>query len=458
MEPLDTARRCELHVHIGGCLHAEDVLRLARHHQHDIDWHPFTSSYTEAFGADPDPVALIDAALSGDPDPWRRHFVVDANDRGDFARFQAKFNLTICVLRHLESLHRYEEALELILDRHRREGLEYVEYRAMYMRGTADPDGFLSFHRRNAEAIQAACGPNFEARYIPSIPRDRPLEGYALLRRLLRQTPALIPTVVGLDFCFFEEGHPPSSVRSFFEHLRRDNEADPTQALAVVYHVGEVFFDKSLESAIRWCHEAAELGSVRLGHCIALGLDPAVAVARPLPASIGNAGSDHHRRHSGHVVEPLRERLDQIAYDLARIDELAACGVAVDADALTAERSHLLAADSEPPVLREYDAARLEQLRRRQQFVLDNLAATGTVIETCPTSNLLIGAVPEPAAHPLHRFLASDVGLAVGADDPGTFASPLAAEVDWVLEHSGLTPGQLQARLGDPRRHAIVRA
>ena len=67
MEPLDTARRCELHVHIGGCLHAEDVLRLARHHQHDIDWHPFTSSYTEAFGADPDPVALIDAALSGDP-------------------------------------------------------------------------------------------------------------------------------------------------------------------------------------------------------------------------------------------------------------------------------------------------------------------------------------------------------------------------------------------------------
>ena len=33
-----------------------------------------------------------------------------------------------------------------------------------------------------------------------------------------------------------------------------------------------------------------------------------------------------------------------------------------------------------------------------------------------------------------------------------------AGEVDWVLEHSGLTPGQLQARLGDPRRHAIVRA
>ena len=450
MDPLGAAKRCELHVHIGGCLHAEDILQFAREHYRTIDWHPFTGSYAEAFGAEPDPIALIEAALAGDDRAWRRHFVVDSSDRGDFSRFQAKFNLAICVLRHLQSLHRYEEAVDLILDRHRREGVEYVEYRSMYMRGTADPEGFVNQHRLNAERIRQACGSGFEARYIPSIPRTRPLEGYSLVRRLLRESPELIPTIVGVDFCFFEEGFPPLAMRSLFDHLHRDNEEDPEQALSVVYHVGEVFFDKSLESAVRWCHQAAAIGSVRLGHATALGMDPAVAVARAVPGA----------RRSGataHEAEPAGERLDQIDYDLQHARGLEGCGIVVDADALRREREALQAAGSDRVVHRDYTAQRLQEVRLRQGYVLDQLSASGTVIETCPTSNLMIGAVPDPGGHPVHRFLGSNVDLVIGADDPGTFDSTLAAEVDWVLEHSALDAGALGKRLGNPRRFVLKR-
>ena len=100
---------------------------------------------------------------------------------------------------------------------------------------------------------------------------------------------------------------------------------------------------------------------------------------------------------------------------------------------------------------------RLEEVGKRQRFALDAVAKSGAVIETCPTSNLCIGGVPDPQAHPVRRFLESEVNLVVAADDPGIFDSPLAAEVDWVLRHSGMDAAGLAARLGDPRRYRLGR-
>ena len=93
-------------------------------------------------------------------------------------------------------------------------------------------------------------------------------------------------------------------------------------------------------------------------------------------------------------------------------------------------------------------AGRIHSLR--QAFVLDCLTQSGTVIETCPTSNLRIGAVPAESVHPVHNFLASDVPLAIGADDPGVFDCRLEEEVDWVLRHGGLDAKSLEQRLADP--------
>ena len=55
-----------------------------------------------------------------------------AEGGGDFAYFQAKFNLKICIYRHWRNvLGQPEEVLQRVFARHRREGLRYVEYRAM---------------------------------------------------------------------------------------------------------------------------------------------------------------------------------------------------------------------------------------------------------------------------------------------------------------------------------------
>ena len=441
MTDLSLLKTCELHVHTGGCIYAEELLDLGREIYDRVDWHLYIDTYEKAFGIRPDPVALFADALSGEDEGLerlRRHFVVGEEDAGDFGRFQAKFNMAICLYRYwYQILGREEEIVRRILERHRAEGLHYVEYRAMAPYDADDPENFAAFHLQTARAIRAACTSSFAARYIISLPRWNPLPTYRLVQSLLDQHPELIPTVVGLDFCFFEEGYPPESTRPFFEQLQRDNERRPESALEVVYHVGETYFDKSLESAVRWCHEAAELGSRRLGHATALGLDPEVAVSR---------------RPDAHVVEPVCERLDQIVYDLKHRDALETYGVEISIAELEKERGDLERLSADATIDRPYTSERLEQIRRRQTFVLDRLAKLGTVIETCPTSNLRIGGVPAPEHHPIHRFLASSVDLAIGADDPGIFDSPLAAEVDWIVEHTELSATELAHRLGDPHR------
>ena len=323
------------------------------------------------------------------------------------------------------------------LDSTRTEGLDYVEYRC----GTGkDPAGFRYWHRLCAATLLAATRDGFTARYIVTLPRHAPLEGYALLRDLLADQPELASVIVGIDFAGVEEGCPPKTFRALFDQVARDNRADPASALDVVFHVGESFFDKSLESAIRWCHEVAELGARRLGHAIALGLDPALAVAR---------------RPGAHARETVAERREQLAYDLAHREALAAYGVPLEATALRGEQATLATHDHDALVERPYDDARLDAIRQRQRFVLDRLMALGTVIECCPTSNLLIGGVPDPAHHPLHRFLAAGVDVVLCSDDPGTFGITLASEIDWAVAHTGLDRATLARRLGDPRRFRL---
>jgi|GEM_PF-344186 len=440
MGQLRRAKSTELHVHVGGCLTAEDFLELGREHFEKVDWTLFVEGYKKAFGLGPDPVALYREALAGaGADVLRPYCVYSADDGGDFERFQAKFNFGICLYRHWwHVLGREEEVLARILARHHSEKLRYVEYRAMAPFGPENPEAFIQFHVTTARAIQDACLQGFQARYLVSLPRWSPLESYLITRQLLDRHPDLIPTIVGLDFCHFEEGYPPESTRAFFKQLHHDNEVQPERYLDVAYHVGEVYFDKSLESAVRWCHEAAELGATRLGHCTALGLEPATAVMRQPEA---------------HQTEPVSERVAQIRYDLRHQDALRHYGVSVDANVLGEELERLGELPPDEPLSRAYDNERLAAARQRQAFVLDRLAELEVVIETCPTSNLRIGAVPTAAEHPIHRFLASDVRLAVSADDPGVFDCTLADEIDWVVAHSSLDIETLQARLGDPHHY-----
>ena len=441
-DELRAAKSCELHVHIGGCFSVDDLIHLAGPFADEVDWSLYTQAYREAFGIETTPAAWIRGAHTGDESSKRHlhdHYVYTEADGADFSRFMAKFNLAIATLRHHHRTGSYEDCVERVIDRHRLQGIEYVELRAMPPGGTEDPYGFLDFHSTNARVVAAACRPGFVARYVPSIPRWEPLVAYSMLHQWLLAEPELAKVVVGLDFCHFEEGFPPCTTRDFFHRFVEDEHGEARAPLDVLYHVGEIYFDKSLESSVRWCHEVAELGAKRLGHCTALGLDPEVAVTR---------------RPQAHELEPVSERLHQIDYDLRLKSKLENAGITVDDQALKGEREQLRSKPADAAIRRPYDEERLEQVRRRQDFVLRELTHRGVVIESCPSSNMRLGSVPGVAEHPVHRFLASDVPLVIGADDPGIFDSPLAAEVEWTAATSSLSRQQLARRLGDPRRFA----
>ena len=114
---LQAAKTCELHVHIGGSLFASDLLDLARDYYEKIDWSLFVDSFERTYHRRPDPVALFREALRSQRlDSLKAHCVYGAEDGGDFAHFQAKFNLAICIYRHWWNvLGKPEEILQRVI-------------------------------------------------------------------------------------------------------------------------------------------------------------------------------------------------------------------------------------------------------------------------------------------------------------------------------------------------------
>ena len=220
--------------------------------------------------------------------------------------------------------------------------------------------------------------------------------------------------LTGVDFCYLEEGHPPKEQRELFEEVKDFNRQHPERALAILYHVGESFSDKSLESAIRWVHESAELGAHRLGHAIALGVDP-------------NNYGEHWR------YESVEERIDQLGYDLRHQDGLAQYGVQIEAQNVTREMYRLRALPKEHKLHIEYDEKKIQELRGRQRYAIQCIRTLGAVIEVCPTSNRRIGGISNDEHHPVVQFAASDTPFVVASDDPGIFDVTLAGEVQLAI-------------------------
>jgi adenosine deaminase len=437
MSELNLSKTCELHVHIGGCLSPEHLFELGREHYRQIDWTLYEKSFLKAYGYTPDPIQMFSRAVKDENHRAITHCcVMSKEDSGDFERFQAKYDFGLCIFRYWwHTLGRVNELLNHIFAQHQSEGILYAEYRALAPHDKESSNDLVDFHETIVTALRKACNKNFEARYIVSLPRNSPLECYNIIRQWLDRRPDLLPYVVGFDFCHFEEGFPPRTAQNFFSQLHEDNKRDPKKHFDVTYHVGEIFFDKSLESSVRWCHEAAELGAVRLGHCIALGLDPDISTSR-----IPNA----------HSIETVSERIDQIQYDKKHYEELTNWGVKISRQKIEKELQDLQNMPLEKKIEIPYSKNRLAEIRRRQDFVLFRLKKLNVVIEVCPTSNLLMGCVPDPSAHPIHRFIESGVSLAIGSDDPGLFRQSLAEEIDWVPQNSAVSSAKLAQCLKNP--------
>ena len=437
-----TLRGCDLHLHILGAFYSEDVLALGRDRYREVNWDEwgYLDDYQKAFGVRPYPIAVFERAvaeLNGVSHVQNLH-VFTEEDGGDFGRWEAKFKFFTSIWTHYRSMGEEGDLrlLRRMLERHRAQGLDYVEFRI-----GSGLDGFQYWHGLCAQTLREASEGEFVAKYILSFPRNGAFEHYAELQRLFDERPEFIDTIVGIDFAGQEEGMPPKHLRTFMSQVVEDNERHPGRAVDVVYHVGESFFDKSLESAVRWCHEVAEMRVRRVGHAIALGLDPEVAVSR---------------RPGAHERESVSERIDQIEYDLRYAKELEAYGIREDHEALGEEKDNLQTLEPDETVRRTYDAQRLEGIRKRQRLVLDRLTELGTVIECCPTSNLRIGGITRPGDHPIGRFLDTDVSIVICSDDPGNLETSVSREVDWVLGVTGKSESDLVERLGNPREFRLA--
>ncbi|WP_059008791.1 amidohydrolase family protein [Streptomyces specialis] len=399
----------ESHLHFHGCVRPADHLRrLAAGDRVLWDW--YETEMAAAYGAVPPTREVVERYRRGDAGAeadFEKLFVFGDDDAGTFARFQAKANLlwvTPTDVTDLAAGIRADQA---------RQGLAYAELRI-----SADM----------LPALSGGSGTSVIERFAITLDRQDPWTGWEHVREL-----ALGPhghALTGIDFCGVEEGRPPKDKAAFFSAVRDFNAVHPERALAILYHVGESFTDKSLESAVRWVQEAAEAGAHRLGHAIALGVDPRLF-------------GTHTREES------VAERRDQIAYDLRHGEALRAHGVPVDPPALRAELARLAALPATATVTVAYDTARLEEVGRRQEFAMGRVRASGAVIEVCPTSNRRIAGITDPARHPVHRFLAAGLPFVVSTDDPGLFGITLDDELDWVCAHTGGGPDL---------RHRLVRA
>jgi adenosine deaminase len=433
---MQRGRLAELHLHLYGTIRAADFLDYLLE-RGDIDWGWYEHEMRKAYGDVPPLRDVLAQHRSGDPAAaaaFNELFVFGDADAGNFDRFQAKFNL-LTQGSEIFGLARGDESaferlrveiarfLAAIRVDQLAQGIGYAEQRLLIggiLTGDlarAALDDVLAYYAATSDDA-------LTQRLAVGLPRADPWPLWEHAQEL-----ALGPTgdhLTGVDFCFVEEGHPPKDKADFFDAVHEFNATNPARALAILYHVGESFRDKSLESAVRWVQQAAELGAHRLGHAIALGVDPACY-------------GDHER------TESIDERLDQITYDLAHAEALARHGVHVDRDALRAEQSRLAGEARDVLVRHTYDAARLDEVRRRQDFAMDRVTAAGAVVEVCPTSNRRIGAIADAAHHPVHRFLERGVPVVVGSDDPGIFGITLEQELDWVVATAGLTDDERRA-------------
>ncbi|HYM90333.1 MAG TPA: adenosine deaminase, partial [bacterium] len=70
---------------------------------------------------------------------------------------------------------------------------------------------------------------------------------------------------------------------------------------------------------------------------------------------------------------------------------------------------------------------------------VDLVRSRGITLETCPTSNVLTGAVAGFEAHPLRTLLAGGVAATINTDDPSWFDTTLTDEYCLALTRLGLT-------------------
>jgi adenosine deaminase len=76
--------------------------------------------------------------------------------------------------------------------------------------------------------------------------------------------------------------------------------------------------------------------------------------------------------------------------------------------------------------------------------LVSELAARGTVLDCCPTSNVVLGIYPSYEQHPLPRLRAAGVRITLGSDDPPYFGTSIEGEYEVCAEQMGFSDDDLR--------------
>ncbi len=392
----------DLHNHLYGSLRPELLWEMGLKNP-SPRWEIFTKPFQQYYGHSIRPETFFEEYES--IQDFKKIYLF--NHQGPFPEFQAKFNLIIALSKFDPDEIRFV-AKRVTLDQHR-EGVTYGEYRLMYS-PTETYEGVYSktlaacegFAEAESELSGKVC-----SKLAISLHRDGEFfKEYEVLKELMEKNSLIRKYLVGLDFCYIEEGFPPKDKKKFLELVGKDNRAQTSTALSVLYHVGESFQDKTLISASRWVLEAAEWGAHRLGHAIALGLNPNAYAGKT-------------------ISESVSERTDSLSFLIDHWEELSKYGEFTSKAKLGEEIDSIRHKERVEISITE---KHLFETKVFQDYCMDRIRKTNAVIESCPSSNEYIGMVKDKDHHPLVNFANKNMKLTISTDDPGIFGTEIKEE------------------------------
>ena len=395
----------DLHVHLHGCLTAEQLWNIGKDTYKNrtpmLEW--YASEYEKAWGRKP---KYLDYWESDNGFELLKNDYL-FKDQNSFDKFQANFNLIIALC-NITSNDFFVQ--EQIIKDVKESKLEYFEARTLipFRFDAKESYEYLKGLCKSIKQLNAEGG--LTTKLVFSLFRDNDLakKHYDWIRSFMNMHKDLGEEIVGVDFAYKEEGSPPKSKIDLFKQFHEDNRK--YRKLALLYHVGESFEDKGIISAIRWIIEAHELRVDRLGHAIALGVNP--------------------ENYEGKVIfETVEERSDTLNWMINNRDLLNSHGFKYDFKKTLNELDEIRSGKNRIRI--QYDSEYIKEAKSFQKaaFSLLRTHETKVTIETCPTSNLRIGQINSLKYHPIINFNKEKINFVVGTDDPGIF------DIDWSSEY-----------------------
>lgn len=412
--------RFDLHNHLYGSISAQKLFEIGEKNPNPR-WFIFTDLHNKIYKE----TIITDTFFEDYKDLTRFKKLFLFNHRAPFIEFQSKFNLIIALSKFDEE--EIEDVAKSLLVDNFNQGLKFVEFRIMYA-----PNSNRSVY--NSKTIAACkglaeaeklCQNKINGRLVVSLHRDgNYFEQYQWLKDLMSQNDLVNRYLVGIDFCYIEEGFPPIEKKIFFEKILEDNQKYPEQSLSILYHVGESFSDKTPLSAVRWVGESSLYGAHRLGHAIALGINPETFKDRL-------------------IEELVSERVHQIEFEMKYYEEIKSFGKILDFANLKKELGLLQSKDMKSKISFSIDKEYIDRLYTFQEFVIYLIREKSkSIIECCPTSNLYIGMLSDMKEHPIRRFLDRKLRITIGTDDAGIFETTLEKEYNLAV-NANLTQNEL---------------